>query len=672
MPHLFRSLSATLLLAGLVAMASACSNPVDDGQTEGNDETNQTNHNDNQNGQSQICEPGQTRCDGPGNVQTCDDDGRQWQTEACTQNEACDPNLGRCSEQICTPGQFDQCTADGDQRYCNASGTEWVEAPCPGEQPCTDGACPDAECQPGVVRCGARDLLETCNDAGAYVPSAYCPFGTECFDGQCEELCEVSSKVSSYIGCEYWSIDLDNYGGALAEPHAIIITNYTDDIAAEIDLFEGYSDRRILNDAFGQPFDFTIPPGEARIFLVSVGYGHSGTRIFQDKAIRVTSSIPVVAHQFNPLNNVDVYSNDGTVLLPTNSVGTEYWGLSWYYRGGSNVQLRGYITLVNSSTSTNNVTVRPSAEVVSGPDIPTIAAGEERTFSLEPGESLNLVTSGTELLDAQSHGCLADPGGTPDSVDPCPDLTGTHIQADHPITVFGGHQCANVVLGVDRCDHIESILMPVDAWGTSYVGSKFEPRATTAEPEPDIWRVIAAEDDTRLQTDPPIDAIHNVRLDAGEWKQFAVTHDFEIAAEKPIMLAQYMTGANWPGIPRVCAEGNDAFNPTGIGDPAMAIAVPVDQFRDSYIVHTPQSYEEDYLNVIVPIGRDVTLNGNTIPASKWQIVGQMNRFEVATIEVDAGFHTLESDVPFGVVGYGYDCHVSYAYPGGLNVESLDD
>lgn len=617
-----------------------------------------------------LCHPDQSRCDGHDNVEVCDDEGQSWERQSCPQGQSCQEDLGRCTEEICTPGQFDECTAEGMQRYCNGSGTAWVEGSCPAGELCAENTCPVAECEVDVIRCAARDELEICNAAGAYVPAGRCPSGTECFDGVCEELCEISTKVSSYIGCEYWSVDLDNFEDALSQPHAVVITNPNDELSATVQLFEGFTDRQLLIDSEGVPFDSTIPPGEARIFSIPVGFDHSGTRIFQDKAIRITASIPVVAHQFNPLNNVDVYSNDGTLLLPTNSVGTEYWGMSWYFRGGT-VRIRGYLTIVNSSNSPNEVTVRPSAEVISGPSIPAIAAGEERIFVLQPGESLNLSTSGVELNDAESHGCLSDINGQPAQVSPCPDLTGTHIQAELPITVFGGHQCANVLLGVDRCDHIESILLPVEAWGYSYIGSKFSPRATGSQVEPDFWRVMAAEDDTRIQTDPPIEGVHNRRLDAGEWLQFPAREPFEIAAEKPIQLAQYMVGANWLGIPRICDQGIDAWNPTGIGDPAMSIGVPVDQFRDNYIVHTPQNYTEDYLNIFVPAGHNVYLDGQAIPASEWSLVGSRNRYEVATISVEAGFHTLQGDVPFGVVAYGYDCHVSYAYPGGLNLEPVE-
>ena len=621
-----------------------------------------------------ACAPGASECTSVASRRVCDAQGSAWVEEICASATRCDPDSAACVEPVCTPGKFQGCTQDGRQSVCNQSGTRVVDMVCPGDQPCSDGQCEAAECTPGLTRCMDRRQLDICNEAGAFVPAEPCPSGTECFNGVCENLCELNAKVSSYIGCEYWSVDLDNYEEAKSQPHAIVVANPNTESSARIELSAGYTQQRLLIDPFGVPYDLEIAPGEVGVFAIPTGFDHSGTRLLESKAIRLTSSAPVIAYQFNPLNNVGVYSNDGTLLIPTNSLGREYLVLSWPHRGGRE-NIRGFVTIVNSFGNPNRVRVTPSAQVIAGPGIPQIEAGETRVFDLAPGASLNLETTGVELDAAIASGCLVTAQGAPEQVTPCPDLTGTQIFADEPVTVFGGHQCANVVRGVDRCDHIETILFPTSIWGTQYLGSKFSPRAAGATKEPDIWRVIAAEDGTVIQTDPPIPGVHLYTLNAGEWRQFeavAPHANFELVASKPVMLAQYMVGANWVGIPRECNTGIDRFNPTGIGDPAMTTAVPRAQFRKDYLVLTPEDYARNYINIMVPAGHEVRLDGEPIAAAEWQPVGTRETFEIAQIQVEAGPHHLEADIPFGVLSYGYDCHVSYAYPGGLNLEIFDD
>lgn len=616
-----------------------------------------------------LCEPGSATCRDEVTRLVCAPGGATQEPVRCADGLRCDPGTGDCLAQVCAPGAFSECTEAGLQRYCNTAGTGFEEDICPNGSSCEGDRCADPECQAGVVRCVDRTELEVCNDAGAFVPRESCPTGTECFNGECLELCEINSKVSSYIGCEYWSADLPNYEDALSQPHAIVVTNPNPDLPAAIKIEVGFSGQELTVGDDGVPFVLEIPPGEAQIYSIPVGFDHSGTRVLQDKALRVTSSIPVIAHQFNPLNNVFVFSNDGTLLVPTNAVGKDYWGLSWPFRGGA-AQIRGYLTVVNSTGAPNRVRVTPRARVAAGPGIPPIEPGETREFDLGPGDSLNLMTDGAEFDEAQQSGCLVASEGPPVSVDPCPDLTGTRIEADQPVTMFGGHQCGNVLLGIDRCDHMESILFPTDSWGTSYVATKFRPRAPGALSEPDIWRVVAAADDTLIQTVPPIDGIHNTRLAAGEWRQFESRQVFELSASGPVMMAQYMVGANWLGIPRECDEGMNAGSPVGIGDPAMAVTVPVDQYRDDYFVLAPADYRFDYLNIVAPTGVAVELDGAPIDASLF--TERSGGWSTATVEVADGFHRLRAEQPFGVVSYGYDCRVSYAFPGGLNLETLRD
>ena len=616
-----------------------------------------------------VCEPNGARCRDVSARLICAADGQSEREEPCGQGLRCQEETGQCLAALCTPGRFDVCTDDGLQRYCNTSGTAWIEAPCPGGAPCAQGRCQAPECVSGVIRCIDPRSLQVCNEAGAYVPGPLCPLGTECFNGTCEPLCELNKKVSSYVGCEYWSVDLDNYDDAQSQPHAVVVANPNPTLSARVEIFEGFSQRKLLTDADGLPFDPLIPPGQQRIYSIPTGYDHSGTRQLTDKALRVTSSIPIVAHQFNPLNNVSVYSNDGTLLIPTNALDREYWGMSWPHRGGR-ARIRGFLTIVNTTGAPNRVSVKPSAEVAAGPDIPTLTPGVERVFELGPGDSLSLSTSGAEFDEALISGCLQPTEGVPPSMSPCPDLTGTHIKAEQPIMVFGGHQCANVVLGIDRCDHIESTLFPVSSWGTDYVGTKFSPRAPTANTEPDLWRLIAAEDNTQILTDPPIEGIHGRTLMAGQWRQFEARQGFRLGASKPVMLAQFMVGANWLGIPRVCDQGQDAASPVGIGDPAMALSVPTGQYRDDYFILVPKDYREDYLNIIAPPGARVTLDEQPLDPALFKPVGARGEWTSAIVKVPDGYHRLRGDVPFGVVSYGYDCRVSYATPGGLNLERL--
>src|SRR5581483_1133411 len=47
------------------------------------------------------------------------------------------------------------------------------------------------------------------------------------------------------------------------------------------------------------------------------------------RAYRVTSTYPVIAYQFKPLDNVNVFSNDASLLIPSNSVEGSYRVVGW-------------------------------------------------------------------------------------------------------------------------------------------------------------------------------------------------------------------------------------------------------------------------------------------------------------------------------------------------------
>ena len=103
-----------------------------------------------------------------------------------------------------------------------------------------------------------------------------------------------------------------------------------------------------------------------------------------------------------------------------------------------------------------------------------------------------------------------------------------------------------------------------------------------------------------------------------------------------------------------------------IGDPALILAVPVEQYRSSYVFLTPTNYLDDYVNIVAPSAATVTLDGQELGTYAFQTLGASG-YKVARLSVSDGAHTIEASQPVGVVAYGYDDDVSYGYPAGLDL-----
>jgi len=122
-----------------------------------------------------------------------------------------------------------------------------------------------------------------------------------------------------------------------------------------------------------------------------------------------------------------------------------------------------------------------------------------------------------------------------------------------------------------------------------------------------------------------------------------------------------------------CAEEIGACAIGGVGDPAYVLSVPVTQYRDDYIFLTPGGYRNDWVTLVAPTGTEIEFDGATVPAGDFTPVGSSG-YSVAYVSTEttsgpdvARPHTVTGSAEFGVTVYGYDCDVSYAYPGGLNL-----
>ena len=78
------------------------------------------------------------------------------------------------------------------------------------------------------------------------------------------------------------------------------------------------------------------------------------------------------------------------------------------------------------------------------------------------------------------------------------ELTGSPIQANNPIGVWGAASCLNVPVAATACDSAHQQIPPVKALGSEYAGVRYRNRAAAVGEETPPWRMVGAVDGTQL------------------------------------------------------------------------------------------------------------------------------------------------------------------------------
>lgn len=581
-----------------------------------------------------LCAEGAVDCSDAGLPQTCT--GGAWvDGAACQPTEVC--RLGRCVPgESCTPGQVRGCVSSTQRNLCNEAGTGFVADDCATGEFCLDGLCGAQQCRPGESRCDDDFTISTCSaDGTTWNFTETCDRRSlrVCENGECVSGCIAAVKDPSYIGCEYWSVDLPQYHDISVPhpdevPHSVVIAN-VGDYPADIDVIS--TDR-----TFVAPPGITVAPRSTGVLTFPVA-SIADTGI-TSRSFKVTTTEPVVAYQFSPLNDLGVFSNDASLMLPANALGRRYRVMS--LAGGVAAlgfpAQRSWFTVVATQPRTN-VTVTLSANAENGGGLTGLNAGVPRTFTLETGQVLNFAFSSVFSFPPVTN-----------------DPTGSLVESDRPIVVYSGHEEA--VIGDESesgnccADHLQEQLFPVETWRSTFLCIHTPPRGT----ENDWWRVVADTNGTRITTQPPIAGLDGITLNAGQFVEVQTPLSFELSATAPVLVGQYMVSQQALGVSRYG------------GDPSLTLMVPSDQFRTDYVIQVPSGYAQDYLTVVKPVGAELRVNGVAVAESEFTPFGTRS-WAVAHLNRDAGTYQLSSAQPFGLYGYGYDNAVSYGYPGGLNL-----
>ncbi len=604
---------------------------------------------------------------------------------------------------VCAPGSVKGCASDAELLVCAADGSGFVATVCYASDGTPTkcqlpGVC--SECSPGQQRCDPKNsgVAQKCDGEGKWQQEQVCDGakGHECFNGICGEACTNNVKANSYIGCSFWAADLDNafvpggragYYDAAGAQYAIVVSNASESLAANIQISN--NEGPVTYDSQDDELDLSpLAPGELRIFNLPAR-NVNGT-VKAKLAYRVKSSVPITAYQFNPLENVNVFSNDASLLLPEELLGKYYMVMS---REQSFGVLRGFFTVIATMDGVTSVTFtlpKTVAKTLASSDgtIKVLKAGESATFELEQWDTLNIET---------------DQVGA--------DLTGTIVVANKRVAMFGGSEAGNAPntnhCTIDKCttkqldsgtkcgtcefdgktpcfsnehcsefitccaDHLEHQLFPVKTWGSRYVCAKLYPR----NQEADYWRIVAAEDGTKVTTIPTVKnlkgkAVYVPVLNKGEWFEIETRQSFEIIAKHadgkpaPIMVGHFMASQDAPDPNTVGPQPGDA----GTGDPAMMLAIPVEQWRKSFVFLTPNKYAFNYITIAAPIASTVSLDGQPLPPDFWQKISKDYKF--SSLFVTEGTHRVTADQKVAVEAYGFDQYVSYGYAAGLDLTDL--
>jgi hypothetical protein len=627
-------------------------------------------------------------------------------------------SAGKPVEPVCTVGD-QRCSSSVDRCEIGASGPTWVvEADCAAQglvcvaQDFTCKTCiPNGRSCDGqtVMQCDAtgnvKTALETCDPAT----------GQACRNGQCVDLCARAKQQRSNVGCEYWAVDLDNANvgaglNAASQQYAIVISNPEPDVYAKVNIEQDDT----LPGEQGSPINIataSIPPLSLRVFKLGPrevdgsppGEFNTGSHTALTRhAYRVTSDFPLIAYQFNPLDNVNVFSNDASLLKPVEALidtngglTPSYVVLGWpqtiastddpdtNFNPSDPIDLRAFLTVVGTREETH-VKVSPRARVIGGGPVADTPIGGSIELTLGPFDVLNLETDDFNA-----------------------DFTGSFVWADQPVVVFSGSEASDApyfkTLAQRRCcaDHLEEQLDPVRTAGTQFAASISANRSKMVAAaganigvvdQPEYFRVIAVTDagasvqTTLFGSDAAFDL-----PERGSFRDIASTREFLLEADAPVMFASVSASQDDGGVPRGLPGG----------DPSFLIVPPLEQFRRSYVFLTPDKYNFDFVRIVAPPDATVVFDGtpvDIIPGCEKVAADGLTEAErggptpplvlyrcqlsfpvidpdkktdnVSPGFQDDGVHRIDADQPVGVLVDGFDAYVSYAYAAGTELTEI--
>lgn len=321
------------------------------------------------------------------------------------------------------------------------------------------------------------------------------------------------------------------------------------------------------------------------------------------------------------------FRSDVSVLLPTQSFGSDYWVLSYPNTAAANEQSEFIIvapSLVNIIiTSTVNT---EGGHTAMFPWLVTLDSGDVYMVQAASGAGN--------------------------------DVTGTRVRAANgqdKFAVFGGHVWTNIECAANK-DPLYQQLYPIPTWGTDYV------LIPTKGQNYNHYRVMSGYSGTVISVNGTTIGTFN----EGQYFTDTTSKPILISATNPVSVMQYMvSGACTPNSPYTGGSNG--------GDPSMcALTANSQMYTDSATFFVTYDFDMDTAFIIV-VTRTVdtatcTLNGSTL--TNWSILSPDPTYSYLIIPANPGSYTLlSSGLGMAAYTYAFQWAESYMYSLGINKQS---
>ena len=505
-------------------------------------------------------------------------------------------------------------------------------------------------CVPGVTgELMPGELIEACDGP--------CSYG-RCVSAACFE----AEQNDPMRGCRFYPVQVDNVDADDAKNMMLILTN-SSPFPANASL-----QVRLADGTWGTSAAVMVP-------------ARASARLEANRAMRDAGITRMGAFRLDadgPISVVQLVSDDvdrastssgGTVLRPVHALDSFYWAVSYQQVSSSKIAATpggrggaGMIVVVATADRTT-VTVRSAASLLVDPVTTLPGAAGPYSALLDEGDVLQIFS--------------AAPDGN---------LTGTRVDADHPVEVFSGNVLTGYnfeVSGLNGADLAFEQLPPVKGWNTTYVGAWLAPQ-DGCDPYFGTglgsWQVIAARDDTWVTISPSASMAEEpmFRLNAGMTKQFTTRFrpevvdaggpflptDFVVtsAMDHPILLVQWLDCE--PAL-ALGIDGRLISSWQGEGPPP---AGPPPSRPQEVVVAFPPGFDHQ-LVIVRRAGSQVWFDGVLIGDEQFHSISPLHPFEVARysgeqlgqcIDLSDGCsHVIRGD-QMGVTWRGMDVVCSYA------------